>query len=521
MDKLILAIDCGTQSTRALIFDSEGHLLDKKKVEYPSSYFSDEPGYAEQKAEVYWDSLKTAAQDLAARRPELMQRVAGVGITAQRDSLICLDKNGVPLRPAILWLDVRKAKPCYRPGFLMKGVLSLVGMSEGVMRTQEEGKANWIMQQEPEIWEKTYKLVQVSGYLTQKLSGEFMDSIAAQIGHLPFDYKKQEWYTSNSVNRKMFPVPLEKLPCLVKPGEKIGTVSQQASELTGIPAGIPVIAAGSDKGCETIGMGVLSQTMASLSFGTTATVQTTSPRYFEPIPFMPAYPACIPGYYNPEVEIFRGYWMITWFKNQFAYEEVVEAHRRGIAPEVMLDELLKKTPAGGHGLVMQPYWTPMLKMPSAKGAIIGFGDVHDRAYLYRTIIEGLAYGLKDGLSAIEHYGKVKATEVAVSGGASQSDEICRTTANVFNLPLVRGETYETSGLGAAMVVAAGLGFYSSVEEAARAMSRRSQCFMPDAERSALYKELYERVYKKMYGALGPLYEEIRDITNYPEKSVKW
>jgi sugar (pentulose or hexulose) kinase len=184
----------------------------------------------------------------------------------------------------------------------------------------------------------------------------------------------------------------------------------------------------------------------------------------------------------------------------------------------MLDELLKKTPAGGHGLVMQPYWTPMLKMPSAKGAIIGFGDVHDRAYLYRAIIEGLAYGLKEGLHSIERAGGVKARELAVSGGASQSDEICRTTADVFDMPLVRGATYETSGLGAAMVAAAGLGMHSSVEEAVLAMSRRDRAFEPDRGRAALYRELYERVYKRMYKALAPLYEEIRDITNYPERA---
>lgn len=198
----------------------------------------------------------------------------------------------------------------------------------------------------------------------------------------------------------------------------------------------------------------------------------------------------------------------------------MEARARGIAPEAMLDELLRQTPAGGNGLVMQPYWTPMLKMPSAKGAVIGFGDVHDRAYLYRAIIEGLAYGLKDGLHAIEKAGRVKVGELAVSGGASQSDEICRITANVFDLPLVKGETYETSGLGAAMVTAAGLGMYATVEDAMRAMSARSTTFEPEAGKSALYHELYHRVYRKMYGALGPLYEAIRDITNYPERLAR-
>jgi len=515
-DSLILSIDCGTQSLRAIIFDRGGHLLDKKKIEY-EPYLKGSPGRAEQEPAVYWNALVEACRDLGARRPELMAAVAGVGVTSQRATMICLDESGEPLRPAILWLDVRKAEPPYHPGPGMRAALGLIGMYEPMMLTQEEAKCNWIMQNEPELWARTHAYVEVSGYLTHRLTGSFSDSAASLIGHLPFDYKKQVWCGPRHRNARMFPVPLDKLPGIVAPGAEIGRITPSAHAETGIPAGIPLIAAGSDKGCETIGMGVTTPSRASLSFGTTATIQTTSPKYMEPLAFMPAYPAPIPGHFNPEVEIFRGYWMITWFKNQFACEEVREAETRGIVPEAMLDELLRKTPAGAHGLVMQPYWTPMFKMPSAKGAIIGFGDVHERAHLYRAIIEGLAFGLKDGLHAMEKVSRTKITELAVSGGASQSDEICRITADVFNLPLVRGETFETSGLGAAMVVAAGLGMYPSVEAAIGAMARRDAVFEPDPGRAALYEKLYLRVYKKMYGALAPLYEQIRTITNYPER----
>ncbi len=515
MRETLLSIDCGTQSTRALVFDLEGHLLAKRKVEY-EPYEQGEPGRAEQDPRVYWRAAVEACRGIAAERPELMETVAGVGVTAQRDSVICLDASGKPLRKAILWLDVRKAAPPYRPSLPLRLALSLVGMGEAVIATQEEGKTNWIMQHEPEIWAATHKVAMVSGYLTHCLTGEFADSVASVIGHIPVDYRRQDWAKPGSLNARLFPVPHEKLPRLVKAGEIIGRISERAARETGIPAGVPLVAAGSDKGCETLGMGVTGPGSASLSFGTTATIQTTSERYFEPIAFMPAYPAPIPGRYNAEVEIFRGYWMITWFKRQFAYAEVVEAERRGIAPEAMLDELLRRTPAGGHGLMMQPYWTPSLKMPSAKGAVIGFGDVHDRAYLYRAIIEGLAYGLKDGLGAIERAGRARVRELLVSGGASQSDEICRITADVFDLPLARGETFETSGLGAAMVTAAGVGVYPDVEAAAKAMARRSTVFEPDQVRAELYRELYERVYRRMHAALMPLYEEIREITNYPE-----
>ena len=96
-------------------------------------------------------------------------------------------------------------------------------------------------------------------------------------------------------------------------------------------------------------MGVIEPHMASLSFGTTATVQTTTSNYFEPIPLMPPYPAPMPGHYNPEIEIFRGYWMITWFKNELAHKEVSMAKQKGTAPEAELDNLLRQSPAGQWG----------------------------------------------------------------------------------------------------------------------------------------------------------------------------
>ena len=276
------------------------------------------------------------------------------------------------------------------------------------------------------------------------------------------------------------------------------------------------MACGSDKGCETLGSGVLDASTASLSFGTTATVQTTSPAYFEPIRRMPPYPAPVPGRYNPEVEIFRGYWMITWFKEEFGYEEVLEAKRRSMAPEELLDRHLAGTRPGAMGLMVQPYWGPGLKQPAAKGAIIGFGDVHTKAHVYRAVIEGLSFALKEGLEKIEKAGGVTIERAAVSGGASQSDEICKISADIFNLPMVRGNTHETSGLGAAIVTAMGMGLYDSFAEAADQMTSIHTVFEPDPVNVAIYRQLYHKVYSKIYPSLAPLYHAIKEITGYPE-----
>ena len=123
----------------------------------------------------------------------------------------------------------------------------------------------------------------------------------------------------------------------------------------------------------------------------------------EPLPFVPPYPAALPGHYDSEVQIFRGYWMVSWFKEQFGDREQLAAAEAGVAPEALFDALVASVPPGSMGLMLQPYWTPGMRHPGpeAKGAIIGFGDVHTRAHLYRAILEGLAYALRDGRERIE------------------------------------------------------------------------------------------------------------------------
>ena len=517
--KILLAIDCGTQSSRVLLFSAQGELLDKVQIFY-EPYTSPRPGWAEQDAEVFWESVKSACAELKTRHPQWFENIEGIGVTAQRASMVNVDAEGKPLRSVITWLDQRLAKKVYDPLLPLRLVYKAMRMEDSLAKIQMSAKSNWIQQNQPKIWENTHKYLQISGFLNHRLTGKFADSVASQIGHIPFSYKKQQWAASYELSSKLFPMKREVLPELVQPGGLIGTLSKKASQETGIPANTPVIACGSDKGCETVGMGVLDPSMASLSFGTTATVQTTTSGYCEAKRFIPPYPAVVRGSYNPEVEIFRGFWLISWFRNEFAHQEIQQAKFRNVPAEMVMNEMLKETPPGAMGLMVLPDWSPGNADPSAKGAMIGFGDVHKKAHVYRGVVEGLCYGLLDGTLKIEQATRQAIKTVAVSGGASQSPEICQIAADIFNRPLVRGETHETSGLGAAIVTAFGIGLYDSLGSAAETMVRYRETFNPVPEHARLYDQLFHRVYKKMSDTLAPLNEEIQRITGYPELAEK-
>lgn len=515
-DDLIAAVDCGTQSVRVLLFDCLGNLQAFEKVEI-EPYFSGRPGWAEQDPSVYENAMAEACRKLGNREENAWKRVKGVVLATQRDTCVFVGKNGAVVRPAIVWLDQRMARSPRKIPFIYRVGFRIVGMHEAARISQKKSKAYWLKENEPENWENTDKFLLLSGWLHYRLTGRMADSVASQIGHIPFNYKIQAWPRSRYDYRwYVFGVDRDRLPELVEPAGIIGNVTPEAAELTGLPAGVPVFAGGSDKGCEALGAGCLDPSSACVSLGTTATLQVMSPRYLEPLKFMPSYPAVIPGFFNPEVEIFRGFWMVTWFKREFGAYEVNIARERGVPVEDVLNELLECTPPGSMGLMLQPYWGAGLKMPEARGSIVGFGDVHSRAHVYRAIVEGISYALRDAAEKVERVSHVPIKSVVASGGGSRSDLVCQVLADVMGRPVLRTHTFEGSGLGAAIVGFCALGVYRTFREAVEKMVRHTRRFEPDRNRAALYAELYNRVYKRLYSRLKPLYEEMRRITGYPE-----
>jgi len=515
----LLAIDNGTQSVRALLFDLQGNLVDKAQVTI-ESYQSPEPGWLENDPEAFWQTLCQACQRLWATSSVPKSAISGVVITTQRGTTIALDKQGRPLRPSMIWLDQRRADKLPKLAWWWEAAFRAIGMRDTIRYFQREAEANWIAQHQPELWARTDKFLLLSGYLNYRMTGRLVDSIAAQVGYLPFDYKNGCWAGRHDWKWQALPITAAMLPELVPAGTVIGEVSAQAALDSGIPSGLPLIAGAADKACEVIGAGCLSPEIACLSYGTTATINTTTRRYLEATPFIPPYQAAVPGHYNTEIQITRGFWMVSWFKEQFGLHERQLALERGVTPESLFDTLVNAVPPGAQGLMLQPFWNPGIKVPGpeAKGAIIGFGDVHTRAHLYRAILEGLAYALREGKERIEKRSGQRITRVRISGGGSQSDAAMQITANVFNLPCERPHLYETSGLGAALLAAVALRLHPDFAHAVAEMTRIGQVFMPEPRHANTYELLYRRVYRRMYQRLQPLYGDLQEITGYPPKS---
>lgn len=505
MPENLLAIDNGTQSVRALLFDPRGILLAKQRIPI-EPYFSKAPGLAEQDPEVYWRALCAACQGLWAQGVD-KSSIAAVALTTQRSTVVNVDMYGQPLRPAIVWLDQRRTEGLKPVGGLWGAAFAVAGASGTVAYLQAEAEANWIRTQQTEIWQETYKYLFLSGFLTYRLVGQFVDSAACQVGYIPFDYKAQAWARPWDWKWQAVPVDKRLLPDLVPAASPLGQICPSAASATGLPEGLPLIAAAADKATEVLGAGCLEPHIGCLSYGTTVTINTTHKKYIEVIPLLPPYPAAVPGQYSFEIQVQRGYWMVTWFKHQFGLREQKLADERGIEPEDLFDELVRSVPPGSDGLVLQPYWSPGLRFPGpeARGAIIGFSDVHTRAHLYRAILEGLAYAMREGAERTAKRSGIPVTELRVAGGGSQSEAALQLTADVFGLPASRPHVYDASGLGAAIDAAVGAGVHPDFPTAIREMTRVRDTFEPDLTAHRRYNELYHGVYEKMYDRLKPLY----------------
>lgn len=505
---VILAFDIGTQSTRALLISSGGEILAKASKGHHPAYISKQSGWAEQDPDFYYHNMCRVSRQLRESFPEIFAKAEAVTLTTIRCTSVCLGSDGRPLRPAILWLDQRRADGTPELKKWAAAAIKAAGMTRTLRLQYQKSHCNWIRENEPEIWAQTKKYVLLGTYLNYKLTGNMRDSTASIVGYVPYDFKNRRWKKSQDLVRPVFDIPDEMMCGLVEPGESLGHLTEKAANELGLSTELKLIAGGTDKACEILGLGCVNKKRAAISFGTTATIAFTTDQYLEPETFIPPYDSILPGHYSPEVEIFRGYWLISWFKKEFAHKEVREALELQVSAEEILNQRLKEIPAGCDGLVMQPYFTPNLTMPDAKGAVIGFSDVHTRIHLYRAIIEGINFALMDGMRHMEKRGGFQFEEIRVGGGGAQSREICQITADMFGIPVVRTQTYEVAGIGSAIPAFVALGVFGSYKEALRNMVCKKEVFRPDREQHKIYRRLYEEVYKQIYPRLSELYEKI-------------
>lgn len=512
MNHNMLVIDIGTQSLRASVVSSDGNVRLFKQIKYERPYLSPKEGYAEQSADFYIDKLCLATNGLKEESKELMESIEGMVVVDFRDSSVILDGSDKPIRDSILWLDQRVTRlKSKNLRFWERLLFAVVGMSDAVKFNSERTSSFWIKRYEPDNWKKMKTYAPLGAYFNKNITGNLVVSSADCIGHYPIDFKHGKWLPILHPKNNVFGIPRNALPKLVPVGQVIGKVTKEFSLSSGIPENIPLYASGSDKACETFGNGCIDKTMAAISLGTACTIDVVDNRYSEPETFLPSYQAPYPGSYDLEVQIYRGLWMVTWYMEQFGESDRLEAEKQGLSLEDFLERQISKIDPGSDGLVLQPYWGPGLKRPNAKGAIIGFSAVHTRYHIYRAILEGIVFGLREGLDEIMKKTKKVPECIVVSGGGSRNMTLLQIVSDIFGIDVMQSSETESSTLGGAMSGFLASGVFSSPIEAKNAMFRKGKIIHPRADVHLVYDRLYHDVYLKMYPSMKGIYRNIKNF----------
>lgn len=499
----VMGIDFGTESVRVGIFDTHG-----KPVVFASQSYSlyhPRPGWAEQQPDEWWSALVRATRKALAESGIPKEAIVGLGADCTSCTVLALNNNFEPLRPAIIWMDVRAAPQARRIAETGHPALKYNGYGN-VSAEWMPCKALWIKENEPEIYRQSRYIGEFIDWLNQRLTGEWAASINNTAIRWYYDRADGGWPESFYQQIGLGDI-LEKFPRQVLDmGEVVGPLLAGVAEELGLQPGIPVAQGGADAFVAMIGLDVLQPGKMAFITGSSHLHlgQSAQPLHAKGV-FGAYTDAVLPGQYTVEGGQVSTGSVVKWFKDNFCGKEAALAAQRGVDVYTILNELAAPIPPGSEGLVVLDYWqgnrTPYVD-PEARGIIRGLSLKHTTGHLFRAIIEGIAYGTEHILRTFRANGYV-VEEMVAAGGPTKSPLWMQIHADVSNVPITLPEVPDGPALGSAILGAVAAGLYPNVQTAAKNMVHVSRCIEPNRDTHEAYR-FYVDQYINTYPPLQPL-----------------
>jgi len=506
-DIYLLGIDGGTESIRVGLFDPTGRPVAIASEPYP--LFHPRPGWAEQQPEDWWAALASATRRALATGNVPADAIAGISLDCTSCTVVAADREGHPLRPAILWMDVRAAEQARRIAATQDPALKYCGFAT-VSAEWLPCKALWLKEHEPETYSRAERICEYTDWLVHRLTGEWTASINTASIRAFYDRKQGGWprmlYDAVGLDDLLEKLP----PRVLDMGVVVGSLRREAAAELGLRPGIPVAEGGADAFVAMIGLGVLEPGRMALITGSSHLLLGQVDRPFYGPGFFGAYTdAVLPGQYTIEAGQTSTGSVVKWYREQFAASLAEQAACTGTSTYEALDAQAAAIPPGAEGLIVLEYWqgnrTPYVD-PHARGAIWGMSLKHTAAHIYRAIIEGICYGTEHILRVFHNYG-YQPQELVVCGGPTRSRLWLQIHADVSGLPLSIPRVTDAALLGSAMLAAVGAGVHPNIGIAAREMVAISERIEPDLARYDLYRFFVDK-YITTYERLKDLMHEM-------------
>ena len=489
----LLSIDAGTTSVKVVLFDELGHVFSSSCQEY--QLLTLQADWVELPAEVYWDSAVAGIRVVLARSGVPAEDIRAVGVTSQGETIIPVDRDGQPLRSAIVWLDNRASveAEAIAAAFDLDSFYETTGLPE-IIPSWPACKLIWLRENEPEIFQHLYNVLLVEDYVIHRLCGRFVTEpgVCTSAGY--FDIRADAWWDPML---DFVGLNADRLPELVGTGEAVGTISVEASQATGLATDTLVVTGAMDQiagavGADNVVPGIITETT-----GTALVILSTveEPTY-DPEKRLPLYRHALPGKYLLEPYCQTAGMTFRWYRDQFGHGQSYDD----------LVAMAGTAPPGCDGLIMLPHLTgatsPQFN-PLARGVFYGFGLHHTQAHFVRALLESVAYMLRENVELLEELG-VEAGSLVSLGGGARSELWLQIKADVLGKPVVPAECEETTALGVAILSSVALGIYPDIYSACRHMVRKREVVEPDPRFVAAYDAAYRR-YLRLYESLGDMF----------------
>lgn len=495
----VIGIDGGTEGIRAFVFDLEGRPLGSHATSYPTKF--PQPSWAEQNPADWWTGLAASVRGAMTKAGASPSSVLSLCVDTTCCSVVALDQDGCPLRPSMIWMDVRSSAEADRVAATGDPALRVNGAGAGPVSAEWMlPKSLWMKTHQPEIYSRAAMIGEYQDYINLRLTGRWVGSLnnmavrwhyQTEHGGLPLSL-----LAALELDDLAAKWPTEALP----PGKVIGPLTLAAAAELGLCPGIPVVQGGADAFIGVIGLGVTEPGEMALITGSSHLHLGIAERAIHRPGLWGTYMDAV----YPQKPVIEGGQtstgsVIAWFKRHFAADTAFEALNDGAAA----------LPPGSEGLLVLDHFqgnrTPYTD-PHSRGAITGLTLKHTPAHVFRAIIEGICLGTR---LIVDNFGEAFSPKrIVLAGGATNSPIWPQIHADTLATPIELTEVPDAPALGCAILAACGAGKFESIEEGCRAMVRRKAIIEPRSEMSFVYeRDVYPR-YRSLYGALKAVREPV-------------
>lgn len=504
--KYIIAHDLGTSGNKATLFSEDGALVGAAVYAYGCHYFNDT--WAEQDPADWWKSICETTRRLLHETKVDRRDIAAVSFSGQMMGCLCVDRQGRPLRPSIIWADQRAQaqQTAIDERISLSDYYHIAGHRNAASYGLQ--KLMWVRDNEPEIYRQTYKTLNAKDYIAYKLTGRFLTEPSDASSNACVDLNTLNW-SEKIVD--IAGVDGEKLPEIVPSTHVAGGVTREAAEATGLLEGTPVVMGGGDGVCANVGAGSVRPGQTFSYVGSSAWIASTSDRpVFDPQMRTVTWAHIVPDMYAPNGTMQSAGGSYAWLKNQICKYEAAEAEARGVSPYELINEEIAQSPIGSNGVIFLPYllgeraprWNP-----DARGAFIGLKMENQRRDVLRSVLEGVTMNLGIILDILRQHMAID--DLLVIGGGAKGAVWRQMMADVYNARIrVPKLLEEATSMGAAVTGGVGVGLFKSFDAIERFITVETE-HAPDPAVVDAYrpvKEMFELCYRSML----PVYRKMAE-----------